>query len=131
MKYIISLLTFFFIAFNCLAQKKVPIKEDCKGTYSLFFGVDKKTSDSVHIYGFIRAIQGEEFFKNPYCYLKINGIEYNADKEGNFDFKIKPGKYSVYARNPHTYGLTINPIKFLKGYTYRFNFYLLTQVIAD
>ncbi len=121
----------FFIFHSTSGQVKTVKKEDCKGTYSLSFGADKKKSDSVHISGSITAIQRDELFKNPYCYLKINGIKYNADKDGNFDFKIKPGKYSVYARNPHTYGLTTSPINFLIGNTYFFNFYLLAQIIAD
>ncbi|MBA3673731.1 MAG: hypothetical protein H0W75_02035 [Chitinophagaceae bacterium] len=114
-------LTIFQLSFS---QKNTLKKQACnKGTYWLYRNYDKKNPDSIRVFGSIRRVN-KNLESDPYGYLLINKIKYKADKDGKFDFKIKPGKYSVYAKNPFTYGIITEIIKFDIGVFYEFSFYL-------
>ena len=106
------------------SQIKIGNKNgECDGIYWLDKYSDHANPDSIRVVGSLKTVYSE-VLTAPNGYIKINDKRYYADTSGNVDFKIKPGKYSVYAENIYSYGISTNIIEFVSGTAYQFFSYL-------
>lgn len=125
MKFLFTSLIIIIAFQSCLSQKNIyKTYENNTGMYWQGTQYDNKIKDSVRIVGFIKAVQGKELFPGRFANLIIDQKEFKADSCGNFDIKLKKGKYSIFAKHPYTYGLTTDIMIFKEGLKYEFVFYL-------
>jgi hypothetical protein len=122
-KFIIILITLIPLHNLYCQIKNVKWKGKCTGTFWVERRPNHNNHDSILIFGTIKRVD-INVETDPYGYIIIGNKQYKADREGNFIFKIKPGKYSIFAKNLYTYGLNVNPMDFVLGVSYEFRFYL-------
>ena len=128
MQRIIILILLVLIMISCGDYRKTECGYTIKGKSEIVFNeIDNSLNEKCLISGYIYSKDMKEFLEQ--AYVKIGNQEFKTDKNGYFNAKIEPGKYTISTNYIGNNEAKINNLKVEKNHRIILIFKLGTAVI--